>query len=163
MSSPHYKLAQITQWVRLREAQLETARLLRDEKRQALDASIEAMNRRRTELDAERQTLKDLKDWTTHPQRESMPRLLDHVHARQADLTDRIERCEYALIDDENHVAAATKDLETAQAQWSKATQRVEIARKLLADARKMVALVADRRFENETDASTSSLRSVMG
>ena len=163
MTTLDHRLADMLQWVRLREAQLETARLLRDEKRRALDSLIEAMNLRQAELKAEQRRVREIKDWTAGAHTQSMPRLLNHLHAHHDLLADNVERCEYALLDDQQRVQAAGKALEAAQAQWSQAGQRVETAKQLLSDARKRSVVATENRLERELDSSMRCTRSVMG
>ncbi len=163
MNTPDNRLADMLQWVRLREAQFETARLFRDEKRRALESSMEAMKDRQTKLNSEQRRLQQLKDWTGGAHTQSMPRLLNHLHAYQDMLADRLERCEYALIDERNRVASATKELEMAQAQWSLAGQRIQTAKQLLSDARKRSVVLAENRLERDLDLSTRCAWSVMG
>jgi hypothetical protein len=162
MSNPDRLLADMVQWVRLREVQLETARMLRDEKRRELDSLTHAMNVRQTEFDSEERRIQQIKNWTAGPQTQFMPRLLNYLHAHQDMLADRLERCEYALLDDRNRVLAATKELAVVQQQWLQAGQRVETAKQLLFDARKRSAVMAESRLEQELDTSTPCVRSVM-
>lgn len=163
MTTLDHRLADMLQWVRLREAQLETARLLRDEKRRALDSLIEAMNLRQAELKAEQRRVREIKDWTAGADTQCMPRLLNHLHAHHDLLADNVERCEYALLDDQQRVQAAGKALEAAQAHWSQAGQRVETAKQLLSDARKRSVVATENRLERELDSSMRCTRSVMG
>ena len=79
-----------------------------------------------------------------------MARLADCVSAVQADLDDQLERTEYALIDDEEALAAARQKTAQARAQWLRAVSQHGAAGTLVTEARSAVHRQRETRLERE-------------
>ncbi|QTD45506.1 hypothetical protein [Ottowia testudinis] len=86
-------------------------------------------------------------------------RLAVYASATQEDLDDRLERTEYALIDDEDALSEAREKAAQARAAWLRAVSQSGSAQTLVGDARKAVLRERDTRLEREdAPARTSPL-----
>lgn len=138
---------------RLREDQALRARSLaagvRDAAQQAClarQAQIEAHRRARDELAQALCANPELLRWAAH------------AKARRELIEDRLERAEYALLDDQEALADAERRLADAGAAWRRAHARHDAACDLLREACRSAQRAAEHRAESEDPHSAIPL-----
>jgi len=81
-------------------------------------------------------------------------RLLPTSHARREVLEDLIERCQYALYDDEAALADTERQLDAARTAWQRAHARCDAAGGVLHDVLRRAGRAAERRLEADPHPS---------
>lgn len=135
--APALSAADGQQWLRLRELRVQRARqavaeAVRDE-RQAR-AAVES---REAAIERSRQRLAELARHWAGPGCPAMPRWGDQVQAHRDALADRLERDEYALLDERDSLL---------QAEQASAQRRAELLRAQAREAAVLTTLKAQRR-----------------
>ena len=82
-------------------------------------------------------------------------RLLPTSQARREQLEDLIERCQYALYDDEAALEETQRRLDTTRAAWQRAHARCDAAGGVLCGAVRHAGRAAERRLDADTPAGT--------
>ena len=114
------------------------------------DAAAAQAQRRRAQLQAFDDDLAALALGLMASGNEAFARVAPYASARREDLLDLRERCEYALIDDEEALATAQQALDDAAQRWRAARVRSDAANDLLQTTRRAARGVAENRLERE-------------
>ena len=154
MTPEHQHLDQTRQLLRLRElrrSQAETqARQARDAQATAL-AAAQATQQRVAAHQAERQgLLQQMAEGSL------ILRWASQAQARRDLIEDRLERAEYALIDDEETLHTADRELDHASAALRSALARSDAASRAQVQARQKLAAAGERRAEREDPTPTA-------
>jgi len=145
------------QFKRLRELRERAALSALHAAEAALQTAIQVMQERRAtilRLQNERHTLAERIVGELAP---DMVRLVDYVSALQFKLDDRLERAEYALIDDQQAVAEAQVKVNKARQAWLQTVSRHGAAGTLVDDANQ--ALRRDREVRAEREDLPQSMQ----
>lgn len=145
-------IAELQQLLRLRGLREDAARRAREASRARHDEALQAVRDREAALEDLRIERRRLIDFTVGPGATQIPRLVPVAGGRSAWLADRIERTEYALIDDEEALSKAQAALDTAQRAWLQACARHEAVRALLEALRQRAARDREQRQEREVE-----------
>jgi hypothetical protein len=135
MRPEQQRVEQARQLQRLRQLREERALRLRAEAQRECDAAQAAVRQREAELAEQRQARSDLLHRAVH-EAMHLTRLAPYLSARRDDLDDKLERAEYALIDDVEALEEASAGLHQASLRWRAARARDDAASDLLARAR---------------------------
>jgi len=149
MTLEQQRLEQARQLLRLRLLREELARRERLQAERERLAAAQAVREREAEVAGHRDARANLLQRAVQ-QAHELPRLAPYFGARRDELDDRLERAEYALIDDEEALEAATTQLAEASDRWRAARTREEAAQHLLARARREDRQANERRAERE-------------
>jgi hypothetical protein len=143
------QLERLRQW---REQRRHEERAQAEREREAAQAAV---HRREAELAGHREARSGLLQRAVQHDAAQLARLAPYLSASREDLDDKLERAEYALIDDEEALGEAVQALDAARARWLAAHARHQAASDLLARARLEHRHAAERRAERE-DAPTA-------
>ena len=141
------------QLARLRSLREATAFTAVERCRDALAERQCVLHKREQQIKAVRDERMILFSWQVGPGAPALPRLALIASARQAGLDDELERAEFSLIDERNHVTKAEQALAAARAEWARARARSEAAQTLADDARRALGRNREQRAERELDA----------
>jgi hypothetical protein len=145
----HQRVQQARQLERLRELREAQARRARAIAQAEHAAAQAAVLRRQAEVQGHRDAREQLLHSAVHDA-EQFARLVPYLSARQDDLDDKLERAEYALIDDEETRDDAEREFDAAHGHWRAQHARHDAALDLLARARREQAQAGERRAERE-------------
>lgn len=121
--------------------------------RAALAERQRVVHQREQQIKAVRDERLTLFAWQVGPGAPALPRLALIASARQAGLDDELERAEFSLIDERQHLQKAEHALAAARAEWARAQARSEAAQTLADDARRALGRGREQRAERELDA----------
>lgn len=147
------EIGELKQLVRLRELREDAARRAHEVCRTQRDEARRAVREREAELQAQRAQRDDLAAYTAGDGASAMPRLSGYASARRDLLDDRIERNEYALIDDEEALAEAERALQRAREDWARARARTQAVETLRDTTTRGAARAGEQRAEREVEA----------
>ena len=146
---------------RLHEArQLERLRSLRVQRAQeqctlrqtAVDAALREVQARQRKIDICRRDTERLKHDVVHSLAPHLPRWSWAASAQRDRLDDRLERDEYALIDEERALEEARERLQEARAELTRAMAREDAVHDLAQETRRAHALAKEQRAEREIE-----------
>jgi len=139
--------------LRLRQLREQAAqRALADAQRER-DAVLATMREREAEIERLRTRREALTAQLSGPHAGHVGRVVPYAAATREDLTDLLERAEYALIDDEDELDSAETRVAEARQAWQRAQAHRHAAETLVADARKARLREAEQRLEREDPA----------
>lgn len=147
-------IAELRQLLRLRELREDAARREHEQCRSKRDDALRAVRERELLLQQQRTERDDLATYTAGDGASAMPRLSGYASARRDLLDDRIERNEYALIDDEEALTDAERALQHARDEWARARARTQAVETLRDDTTRRAARAGEQRAERELDAA---------
>lgn len=150
MSDPARQLHDARQLQRLRELRERKALTALRAAEAEVAAAEEALATRQRAMERLQRERDQLSQRIVHDCAPQLGRLADCASATQADLDDQLERTEYALIDDEDALAAAREQAAEARAAWLRAVSQSGSAQTLVGDARKALRRERDTRLERE-------------
>ena len=150
MADPARQLQDARQLQRLRELRERKALAALRQAEADVAAAEEAVAMRQRAMDRLQQQRDQLSQRIVHDCAPQLGRLADCASATQADLDDQLERTEYALIDDEEALAAARQKTAQARAQWLRAVSQHGAAGTLVTEARSAVHRQRETRLERE-------------
>ena len=142
----------LRQLLRLRELREDAARRAHEASRVQRDEALRAVQERDALLQQQRAQRSDLSAYTAGAGASAMPRLAGYASARRDLLDDRIERNEYALIDDEEALAEAERHLQQASDAWAQARARTQAVETLGDSTRRRALRAAEQRAERELE-----------
>lgn len=145
-------IGELRQLLRLRELREDAARRAHELCRTRRDDALRAVREREAELQAQRTERDELAAYTAGDGASAMPRLAGYASARRELLDDRIERNEYALIDDEEALADAERELQQAREAWSQARARTQAVGDLRERTSRHAAHASEQRAERELE-----------
>jgi hypothetical protein len=143
------------QWVRLRSLRVERARAAVRQAGRAEAAARAAVEARQRRIDASQAAMAALaRDWSG-PHSTAWPRWNAALIGWRETLADRLERDQYALIDEERTLEEAMDALQRCQALLVRAMARQEAVGELVQQARREAGRALERRAEREQDERT--------
>jgi hypothetical protein len=146
------RVAEARQLQRLRALREDQARSARARAQQALDQAQQAVERRQQEVQQHRNGRADLAHHLVGDAA-ALPRLGPYFGACREDLDDKLERAEYALIDDEELRDEAQQSLAQAHTAWQRSLARSDAASDLLDQAQQHHRQDREQRAEREDPA----------
>ena len=152
MATPR-TVSEARQLARLRSLREAAALAAVEHCRAALAERQRVLHQREQQIKAVRDERLTLFAWQVGPGAPALPRLALIASARQAGLDDELERAEFSLIDERQHLKKAEQALAAARADWAKATARSEAAQSLADDTRRALGRDREQRAERELDA----------
>jgi hypothetical protein len=144
---------QTRQLLTLHALREERARAAQARARAERDAAQAAVGQREAEVARHRQARAALLA-RVHDEAAELARWAPYAIASQEDLDDRLERAEYALIDDEEALDEAQQRLDAHSAHWHAAHARHDVAADLVRLARRAQGAADEYRAERELDAA---------
>jgi len=139
---------QAQQLLRLRELRQQQAEAQVREALQAQAQALAAVQAAQARVQAERSERQALLQQMAHGA--WLARWAAHAQARRELVEDRLERAEYALIDDEETLHDSDRQLDQASAALRRARARGEAAAQALQQAQRRLAAAGERRAERE-------------
>ncbi len=140
------------QWLKLRALRLERARSALEAAREAeADCQREVLTRRER-IAATRADIHDLAVAVVDRWAAEMPRWADTVEIHRDVLVERLERDEYALIDDERKLEAAQEHVRQCQADVARAENRESAVLTLVAGMRRQALQQQELLVEREQE-----------
>ena len=146
-------VSEARQLARLRSLREAAALTAVEHCRDALAERQRVVHQREQQIKAVRDERLTLFAWQVGPGAPALPRLALIASARQAGLDDELERAEFSLIDERQHLKKAEQALTAARAEWARAQARSEVAQTLADDARRALGRGRDQRAERELEA----------
>ena len=150
MNAPARQLQDARQLHRLRELRERQALNALRQAESQVAAAEQAVAERQRAMDRLQQQRDALSQRIVGDCAARMGRLAAYASATQEDLDDQLERTEYALIDDEEALAAARQKTAQARAQWLRAVSQHGAAGTLVTEARSAVHRQRETRLERE-------------
>lgn len=148
MSPQRQHLTQAAQLLRLRQLRQEQAHTRHLQALQAQAAALATVRATQAQVAAHRQSRSAL--LTSLTTCNELPRWADLAQAQREVLEDRLERAEYALIDDEEDLLRADRGLDQAGQAWRQALARRDGAEQALQRARSGLAAALAQQAERE-------------
>lgn len=140
------------QWLRLRALRVERARAAVRSAEQAEAVARAAVDERQRRIAQTRASMAALVQGWSGARGAALPRWNAAVSAWRESLADRLERDEYALIDDERALEEALDALQQARAGLVRAMARREAVGELLQQSRREAGRRQELRLEHEQD-----------
>jgi hypothetical protein len=140
------------QLLRLRTLRVQRARERCAQEQAGVEAAVGVVRERRRCIENGQRAMKRLAHQVVHALAPALPRWIDVVAAQRARLADRLERDEYALIDDERRLEEAQERLQQARAELTRTLAREDAVRGLADRLDRAAALVREQRVERELD-----------
>jgi chromosome segregation ATPase len=137
---------------RLRTLRVQRARERCGQARGEVDEALQAVRRRQQQIEHSRRAIDTLANDIVHALAPRLPRWSSTIAAQRDYLADRLERDEYALINDEQQLEEAQERLQQARAQLTRALAREDAVRGLADQTRHEFALAHERRTELELE-----------
>jgi hypothetical protein len=144
------KPGEAQQLVRLRGLRVQRARERVAQAQAEVALAAEAVRSRQQQIERVRRSIEELQHAIVTSLAPSLPRWSGVTGAQQERLADRLERDEYALIQDEHGLEAAQEKLQEARAELTRALAREDVVRDLAKKARR--ARLSDRERRAERD-----------
>jgi hypothetical protein len=117
-----------------------------------VDRAAAAVVQRQHEIERARRAIEQLKHAVVTSLAPVLPRWSHITTAQQERLADRLEREEYALIDDEHALEQAQEKLQEARAALTRALAREDAVRGLANETRRAHARERERRAERDSE-----------
>jgi hypothetical protein len=149
------KPGEAQQLVRLRGLRVQRARERVAQAQAEVALAAEAVRSRQQQIERVRRSIEELQHAIVTSLAPSLPRWSGVTGAQQERLADRLERDEYALIQDERNLEAVQERLQEARAELTRALAREDVVRDLAHQARR--ARVSDRERRAERDLEDQS------
>jgi chromosome segregation ATPase len=140
------------QLCRLRQLRVQRARDICKQAQAALAPAAAAVHRRQQQIEQGRQAIDAWSRAVVNELAPQLPRWANLIVAQRDRLRERLERDEYALIDDERQLEQAQEQLQQASAALTRALAQEDAVRGLLAQARRELAAARERRAEVELE-----------
>jgi hypothetical protein len=138
------------QLVKLRALRVQRAREDVAKAQEALKQVEEAIRNRQRNVEAARTALENLQQSVVTSLVPSLPRFGEMTGIQRARLAERLERAEYALIEEERRLEGAQEAVQAARAELTRALAREDTVRDLARQAQR--AFVAQRENKAEVD-----------
>lgn len=152
MNTPAHDLHDLTQLQRLRELREAAARRACAELRRARDEAVVAIAQRQQAIHLLRRDIAAQARHLVGEGATALPQLSGMAAAHREWLDDRLERAEYALIDDEDALEAAEARLAEAEAALRRCSAQCQAVQDLRADARRRLLRLQDQKLERELE-----------
>lgn len=156
MSGPHLHVtlpaADGRQWLRLRQLRVQRARQALAEAQAAERQAQQAIQARQALIDASRERLDALARHWGGPGSADMPRWGAQLAAHRAALSERLERDEYALLDEEEALTAASATVQQRRAELARAQAREDAVDATLQAQRRTTAQAREQQAELEAE-----------
>jgi predicted nucleic acid-binding Zn-ribbon protein len=146
------KLREAQQLCRLRALRVQRARDVVAAAQADVERAAQALRARQLQVEKLRREIDDLQNAIVTSLAPSLPRWSDVTGAQRERLTDRLERDEYALIEDERKLEAAQEKLQQARAELTRALAREDVVRDIANQSRRAQTQDRDRRAEREIE-----------
>ena len=140
------------QLLRLRALRVQRARERCAQAQAEVDAAAQVVHERRQAIAGLRHEIGTLAHAVVNQLAPRLPRWRDIAVAQRERLADRLERAEYALIDDEHALEQAGERASSLRAELSRALAREDAVRGMVHDACRAHALAVEQRLERESD-----------
>ena len=140
------------QLLRLRTLRVQRARERCAQMQAGVDAAQSVVDERQRAIVQVRREMGMLAHAVVNGLAPRMPRWSAVASAQRERLADRLERAEYALIDDEHELEQAQERLASARAELARALAREDAVQGMADAARRAVALAREQRAERESD-----------
>ena len=140
------------QLCRLRQLRVQRARDTCKQAQAAVAAAQAAANRRQQQITQGRQAIDAWSRAVVNELAPQLPRWSNLIVAQRDRLRERLERDEYALIDDERQLEEAQEQLQQARAALTRALAQEDAVRGLLAQAHRALGAARERRAEVELE-----------
>lgn len=140
------------QLLRLRTLRVERAREAVAAAQRELDAAAIALRAQQARVERLRGEIDALEHALVHGLAPQLPRWSTLVVAQREALADRLERAEYALVEDEHTLEQAQEKLQQAKAEWTRAQAREDAVRGLAEDAKRAHRLGREQLVEREVE-----------
>lgn len=144
--------AEQAQWLRLRSLAVQRAERAAAEAAEAVAQAQARLAELQAEIDAQRGALRSHDHDTVHGWAPRLPRWSGTVSLHREALFERLERSEYALIDDEQALEQAEAALHAARAACQRARAREDAVHSVIAQRRRVAARLHEQRLERELD-----------
>lgn len=150
-ATPFLPEADARQWLRLRQLRVQRARQALAQALAAEGAAQQALDHRQAHIDTGRDQLVALARHWGGAASADLPRWGDQLAAHRAALAERLERDEYALLDEQEAVDDARASVQQRRAELARAQAREDAVDATLQTQRR--ALLAVREQQAELDA----------
>jgi hypothetical protein len=140
------------QLLRLRTLRVQRARELCARAQAEVEAAAQVVEQRQRSIVSLREEIETLAHAIVNELAPRLPRWRDIAVAQRERLADRLERAEYALIDDERALEHARERALSARSELARALAREDAVRGMAHDARRAHALAMEQRLERESD-----------
>lgn len=148
MPQPH----EATQLFRLRTLRVQRTREQCAREQALVEQAAHAVRDRQRQIERGRRAMDALDHAVVHELAPRLPRWSSVAAAQRERLADRLERDEYALIDDERRMEEAEERLQQARAGLTRALAREDAVRGLTQQVRKAHVAERERRAERELE-----------
>lgn len=148
-TGPPRALAQLR---RLRDLRVEAAEAVVRARRDDCARAAAAVQARLGEIAARREVVRRHAAYTVGGGAPDLPHLSRQFSAYRAQVDEGLERCEYALMDDEAELEAAQARLAEAQAAWRREVSRRDGVDELLVRGRRAAARHVERLADDDAD-----------
>jgi hypothetical protein len=146
------KPGEAQQLCRLRALRVQRARERVAQAQTKMERAAEAVRIRQQQIERIRRAIDDLQNAIVTSLAPSLPRWSGVTGAQQERLTDRLERDEYALVQDEHTLESAQDALQQARADLTRALAREDVVRDLAHQARRAQVAERERRAERDLE-----------
>lgn len=140
------------QLLRLRSLRVQRAREACAKTRLEVEQAQAVVNERQHAIERSQRQMTELADAIVTTLAPDLPRLSGLIAANRERLADRLERDEYALIDDEHALEQAQERAQQAGAELTRALAREDAVRGLAKQARRAVLHAREQRAELEIE-----------
>jgi hypothetical protein len=145
-------LAETRQLLRLRTLRVQRAREAVAQAQAGVDAAARAVEERQGSIERAQREMDALAHALVHGLAPRLPRWSEIAAAQRDRLADRLEREEYALIDDEHALEQAHERVQKARAELTRALAREDAVRGLAGEAQRAVMQAREQKLERESD-----------
>ena len=149
----------LRQLLRLRTLRVQRAHERCVEAQAGVDRAAAAVCQRQREIERTRRAMVALRHAVVHALAPHLPRWTEVASAERERLADRLERAEYALIDDEQSLEQAQEALQRARAELTRALAREDAVRGLADEAQRTTRRMHEQRAELETEDAAARRR----
>lgn len=143
------------QLLRLRTLRVQRARERCSEAQAEVEQAAHVVHERQRDIERSQRAIETLAHKVVRALAPTLPRWVAVAAAERERLADRLERDEYALIDDEQRLEQAQERLQQERARLTRALASEDAASGLADEARRAEALSRERRIECELQDQT--------
>jgi hypothetical protein len=117
-----------------------------------VDSAAQALRARQLQVEKLRREIDELQHAIVTSLAPALPRWSGITGAQRERLADRLEREEYALVQDEHNLESAQEKLQQARAELTRALAREDVVRDIANQSRRAQVQDRDRRAEREIE-----------
>ena len=148
LPQPH----EANQLCRLRSLRVQRAREQVGKAQAEVDSAARAVRERQHKIERLERDIEALSHAVVHELAPRLPRWADVARAQREHLADRLERDQFALIDDEQHLEEAQERLQEARADLTRALARDDAVQGLARQSRRAHVAAREQRVERELE-----------